>query len=502
MRAVVDPVTQVLEARQAAVPLIVVSTADESAFLTRLRMALAGEFAFCSWDAFSGLVPLSDVGRDWVLSLDAEQPISLSDTFRLVMAEGRGLPLRGLLAVHLAHRTAFEDTGTIQAICLLRDHCKARAQSVLLLTQGGTLPAEFSRDVLAVDDALPTEAEIAEIAAEIMAGVREKREVVEPSDDERAGAVAAMVGLPRFGVEQAYSVVLRSRGRLDLDDLWSHKEKMIRQIPGLKLEHGGATLDSIGGLREVAEFLRLVCQGVDSPRVIVRLDDWDKSVSSQNTESSGTVADAAGVMLTAMEDRGWRGIIATGVPGCGKSWLSRCVASTFGLRTLAFDLGATRSKYVGSSEQAIRAVVDTLWSIAGTRCFFLASCNRPEAISTELRRRFSGGIWFFDQPDESEREAIWPIQLRAHGLPLDSERPDHSAWTGAEIRNCCEWSHRLKISLVSAARYVVPVLQADPEWIDRLRRQASGSFLSASVPGVYRMPSPSLDLQSIPARRF
>jgi hypothetical protein len=502
MRGTSDPVLAILEARQAAVPLIVVSTADESALLTRLRASLAGEFAFVTWDAFSGLLPLSDLGREWLLSLDVEQPMSLSDAFRAVMTEGRGLPLRGLLAVHLAHRTAWDDTGTIQGVCLLRDWCKARGQSILLLTQGGTVPPEFSRDVLTVEDALPTEAEIAEISAEIMAGVRTKRDVAEPSADDSAGAVAAMIGLPRFGIEQAFSVVYRSRGRVDLAELWRHKEAMIRQIPGLRLEHGGADLSSIGGLCEISRFLRMVCLGEDAPRIIVRLDDWDKSVSAQTTESSGTVADAAGVMLTAMEDRGWRGVIGTGIPGCGKSWISKCVAATFGLRTLAFDLGATRSKYVGSSEQSIRAVVETLWSIAGSRVFFLASCNRPEAISTELRRRFSGGIWFFDQPDAGERDAIWPIQLAAYGLPLDSERPDDLTWTGAEIRNCCEWAHRLRVTLREAARYIVPVLSADPEWIDRLRRQASGAFLSASVPGVYRMPGASLDVPQLTARRF
>jgi hypothetical protein len=48
---------------------------------------------------------------------------------------------------------------------------------------------------------------------------------------------------------------------------------------------------------------------------------------------------------------------------------------------------------------------------------------------------------------------------------------------------------QLRISLTDAARYVVPVSQAAPEAIDDLRRQAAGRYLSASRPGVYRLPA-------------
>jgi hypothetical protein len=56
------------------------------------------------------------------------------------------------------------------------------------------------------------------------------------------------------------------------------------------------------------------------------------------------------------------------------------------------------------------------------------------------------------------------------------------------------WARRLRLSLVDAARYVVPVAVSDRDAVERLRRAADGHFLSASYEGTYRLALPSLDV--------
>src|SRR5206468_10768761 len=103
--------------------------------------------------------------------------------------------------------------------------------------------------------------------------------------------------------------------------------------------------------------------------------------------------------------------------------------------------------------------------LAGEEALWVATCNRFEAIPTELRRRFTYGVWFADLPSREERAAIWQVHLQANGFPVKAAAIDWE-WTGAEIRNCCDLARRLGISPSEAAAYVVPVSQSDPEGIE------------------------------------
>jgi len=102
----------------------------------------------------------------------------------------------------------------------------------------------------------------------------------------------------------------------------------------------------------------------------------------------------------------------------------------------------------------------------------------------ELRRRFTLGTFFFDLPTADERETIWRIYLKKYGV--SGELPNDEGWTGAEIKECCRKAHRLGITLAQASRYIVPISRSAAEQIKALRQMASGKFISASMPGVYR----------------
>jgi SpoVK/Ycf46/Vps4 family AAA+-type ATPase len=93
-------------------------------------------------------------------------------------------------------------------------------------------------------------------------------------------------------------------------------------------------------------------------------------------------------------------------------------------------------------------------------------------------------LYFFDLPTADERETIWGIYLKKYNV--SGELPNDEGWTGAEIKECCRKAHRLGITLLQAARYIVPVSRSAAEQIKALRQMASGKFISASTPGVYQ----------------
>ena len=78
----------------------------------------------------------------------------------------------------------------------------------------------------------------------------------------------------------------------------------------------------------------------------------------------------------------------------------------------------------------------------------------------------------FSRPSDEERETIWGIYLKKYGV--SGQLPNDEGWTGAEIKECCRKAHRLGITLMQAARYIVPVSRSAAEQIKALRQMASG----------------------------
>jgi SpoVK/Ycf46/Vps4 family AAA+-type ATPase len=147
-------------------------------------------------------------------------------------------------------------------------------------------------------------------------------------------------------------------------------------------------------------------------------------------------------------------------------------------------------KFVGSSNENLRAALNIIRATSQGRAFFLATCNAMINISGPLRRRFAFGQWMFDLPSKDEREMIWPIHMKKYGLPKQ-DLPADEGWTGAEIRNCCKMAYQMKTSLKQAAEFIVPVSRTMAEEIDKMRQSANGRFKSASYPGFYQLNRPA-----------
>jgi SpoVK/Ycf46/Vps4 family AAA+-type ATPase len=188
-----------------------------------------------------------------------------------------------------------------------------------------------------------------------------------------------------------------------------------------------------------------------------------------------------------MQANKWPGMILPGPPGTAKSLFATALAAEHEVPCIALDLGAMKGSLVGQSEQQIRAALKVIRAVAGKGAYWVATCNRMESLPPELRRRFTDGIRFFDLPDEAERASIWTIMRKKFKIKETDSQPDDHQWTGADIRNVCALAYRLKVSLKKAATYITPVAKSDPHSIERLRKLAHNSFLSASREGLYQM---------------
>ncbi len=118
--------------------------------------------------------------------------------------------------------------------------------------------------------------------------------------------------------------------------------------------------------------------------------------------------------------------------------------------------------------------------------FVACSANDISKLPPEFSRaeRFDG-IFFLDLPSGSERQAIWKLYLDKFSLDAKQPMPVDTDWTGAEIKSCCRLARMLDMSLVDAAKNVVPIARTAHESVERLRQWASGRCLSANSPGIY-----------------
>lgn len=371
----------------------------------------------------------------------------------------------------------------IQGVWNLRDAFKLWGSMLVLLTgNGAILPAELTNDFLVLDEPLPTKEDLTAIIKDTF----DFASLDAPEDTVINDAIKALTGLPAFIAEQSTAMCLDiDTGRLDLDGLWERKRQAINQTRGLTVLQTDANLDNIGGLEQFKQYLERIMNGNNKPNVICLWDEIEKHFAGMGTDTSGTTTKMGGNILTWSNDIAMQGIIALGVPGAGKTEIVKAVANKYGVLCISVNPADMESGIVGSSNEYLRNAQAMLDSISDKKILSIATCNKAESLSPEIKRRFANkGLFFFDAPTENERKSIWDIYTAKYKLASQS-MPIDKGWTGAEIKACAMQAYDLNISLEDASKYVVPVAVSDAATIEALRGYCSNRMLSASYPGTY-----------------
>lgn len=496
-----DIVAQYKSARQSGAPLVAAETPDSDALVQRILNGNGEQTAALQWDYCQGMRALNKLGeqvRSQVVKADPEigQEIdpSVGRPDVAVLMVGRVKPPNDngvVVFLAMAHRF-FEEIGFVQALRIVRDKLKQDGRTIVLMGESMRLPIELRGHVVVMDEPLPDDAELLEIARGVYQDNAEAMDV--KLDDWKLGKVAETLrGTFAFAAETLSAMALRPEG-FDHETLTSYARRQIEETQGLSVDRGGETFDDIGGLVQAKRLGELRFNGRRRPRLVVRIEEVEKAMAGAKGDLSGTSTDILQVLLSTMEDENWSGMLAYGAAGSGKSLFAKSLANTFGVIPMRLDVNACKGSLVGQSEQNVRAAMKVISAIGGNDVFFVASMNRMD-IPAELRRRFRAGVWFFDTPDEQERNAIWKVQMAKYDLPGDGgsgilqeqKEVDEPDMTGADIRNICELAHELELPLAEAKDFCMLLKHSAPESIQEVRRQANGRYNSASYPGRYRM---------------
>ena len=300
-----------------------------------------------------------------------------------------------------------------------------RPKNVIFVAPTLVLPHDLQKDITVVDFSLPSFEEILGSLQEMIAANRQGGRIVIDLKDQDAERLArAAQGLTLQEAENAFARAMVEDGRLDVRDvdvILDEKQQIIRKTEILEFVKSDLSIDDVGGLENLKRWLQK------------RNKSW--------------LDEARRYGLPAP-----KGVLITGVPGCGKSLTAKAISALWHLPLLRLDIGRIFSGLVGSSEENIRTAIRTAEAIApsilwideiekgfsgtgshgdsgtSTRVFatfltwmqektkpvfVIATANNIQALPPELLRkgRFDE-IFFVDLPTRNERIDIFRLHVR------------------------------------------------------------------------------------------
>jgi AAA+ superfamily predicted ATPase len=390
-------------------PLILVQERDETRFLDAIRTAASGaSVPLWMWTATKGL------GRDGLPAQYGTKPAV--GAFAYVGA----LTDPGVF-VFLDVSAAMADPVAVRTV---KDIAQAaRPGQTVILADVDRLSLPDLAD-LAVPFTLdpPETDELKDIVTQALAGLEARKIPVTLDDAQRSLLVEAVRGMGATQAARLIQQMALADGHLDQGTLARIREGKAEALQAdgpLELVDTSVTLDAVAGLQHLKDWLKIRGEAMQPNAVAAGLDPP-------------------------------KGVLLTGVPGCGKSLVAKGLAGSWGYPLVLLDPARLYGQYVGQSEQRLQAALTSVQAMApavlwideiekgfaqggegdggvsarllGTflrwmqdrppGVFIIATANDVEKLPAEfLRKGRFDEVFFVDLPTPEEREAVLRFHL-------------------------------------------------------------------------------------------
>ena len=295
-------------------------------------------------------------------------------------------------------------------------------KNVIFISPDLVIPETLQKDVVIFDFPLPTLDEIKERLNRMIATNKSINTSTLTEDDKEKLCKGAL-GLTMQEAENAFALAMVNDGKLERTDLATildEKMQVIRKTGMLEYVQSDLGIDDIGGLDNLKKWL------------LKRNNSWSEKAKRYCIPAP-------------------KGVLVTGIPGCGKSLTAKAMSTIWQLPLLRLDIGKIFSGIVGSSEENMRKAIKTVEAVApailwvdevekglngamsandsgvssrifGTfltwmqektaPVFVIATANSIDRLPPELLRkgRFDE-IFFVDLPTLNERKEIFKVHL-------------------------------------------------------------------------------------------
>ncbi len=299
------------------------------------------------------------------------------------------------------------------------------SKNVVILAPTLVLPNDLQKDITVVDFDLPTLEELKSLLND-MIGMNDGSGInIDLDEYGKELLCKAAQGLTLQEAENAFARAMVTKGQLtvkELEIILEEKCQVIKKTGILEFINTNINIDDVGGLENLKKWLSK------------RNNSWlGRAQKDYNLPAP-------------------KGVLITGVAGCGKSMTAKAMSAMWQLPLLRLDIGKIFSGLVGSSEENMRKAIQTAEAVApsilwideiekgfggsssgemdgGTTArvfgtfltwmnektkpvFVIATANNISKLPAEMLRkgRFDE-IFFVDLPTISERKIIFKLHL-------------------------------------------------------------------------------------------
>jgi ATP-dependent 26S proteasome regulatory subunit len=422
-------------------PIITVETPEEERF-ELLLVDVATELAvpLYEWSVTTGLAKAH--GAPMYNTDNPEQALS-----NIALIQGDGIFLLRDFARYC------ENDKICRRVRDLAEKFRTVRRSIVLTGASMQLPADLQGDAMPFQLGLPGAEELLPGVKQVLAELNREHQIPIALDVAAMTQLARnLVGLPEEEAMRALRKSILARGKADaalLDAVLDMKREALRTgglIEGVRRD---ASFADVAGLRHLREWI-----------------EKRKSALTPEGQRFGLVPP--------------KGVLITGVQGCGKSLAARAVAGEWGYELARLDAGALYDKYVGESERRLHKALElaqklapmVLWideiekafASAGSSgdadaglsqrllatlltwmqdresgVFLAATSNNITILPPEMLRkgRFDE-IFFVDLPNAEIRTALFALHLKKRGrdataFDLAKLAAASDGFSGAEI---------------------------------------------------------------------
>lgn len=377
------------------------------------------------WSSTEGLNKILSKGQERVSINNAENPseaLNYIDSYNkpAIMILKDVHPLLGIQG-----RNA--DYGFIRKIRDVAGSLKNAdcSKNVVILAPTLVLPNDLQKDITVVDFDLPTLDELKSLLDEMLDMNEGSGILIDLEEKDKELLCKAAQGLTLQEAENAFARAMVTKGQLtvkELDIILEEKCQVIKKTGILEFINTTVNIDDVGGLENMKKWL-----------------------SKRNNSWLGTAQKDYNLPAP-------KGVLITGVAGCGKSMTAKAMSAMWQLPLLRLDIGKIFSGLVGSSEENMRKAIQTAEAVApsilwideiekgfggssggemdgGTTSrvfgtfltwmnektkpvFVIATANNISRLPAEMLRkgRFDE-IFFVDLPTVNERKIIFKLHL-------------------------------------------------------------------------------------------
>ena len=411
-------------------------------------------------------------------------------------------------------RVSRPDYALIRKLRDIISNLKSSRKTIVFISSKLIIPCDMEKEISILDFELPNTEEILGLLNELIAGL--KPESVDLTEEDKILLSRSALGLTMQEAENAFCraiVYLKGLNKEALSIIHEEKNQVVKKTGVLEFVKSDLNIDDIGGLDNLKTWL------------LRRNNSWSEKAKAYNLPAP-------------------KGVLITGVPGCGKSLTAKAMSAIWGLPLLKLDMGKIFGGIIGSSEENMRKAIATaeavspsiLWvdeiekGFSGLRSdgdsgtsarvfgtfltwmqekskpvFIIATANDISSLPPELLRkgRFDE-IFFVDLPTTKEREKIFKVHIKkitknttiTHEISADDSVCHELAvasagYVGAEIEQIvitamyeAFYQNRglNKNDILKAIRETVPISNTQREQILALRVWAQERAVLATSP--------------------